>query len=116
MSKAHTEEQFDEFMSQLVETNASLEFFTDFDKITANVDAISMKLNQLNYLIGKADMDTAIRNLWDENAKVFSVLDILIAVRKKDRKKAIGRYGKTCLLERLRVIRGKSRTRVCLSI
>lgn len=99
MSKAHTEEQFDEFMSQLVETNASLGFFTDFDKITANVDAISMKLNQLNYLIGKADMDTAIRNLWDENAKVFSVLDILIAVRKKDRKKAIGRYGKTCLLE-----------------
>ena len=86
-------------MSQLVETNASLEFFTDFDKITANVDAISMKLNQLNYLVGKDDMENAIRNLWSENAKVFSVLDILIAVRKKDRKKAIGRNGKVCLLE-----------------
>ena len=99
MNKVHTEEQFKEFMSQLVETNASLDFFTDFDKITANVDAISMKLNQLNYLIGKNDMDTAIRNLWKENAKAFGVLDILIAVRKKDSKKAIGRDGKVCLLE-----------------
>lgn len=94
MDKAHTEKQFDTFMSQLIETNASLGFFADFKKIAANVDAVSIKLNQLNYLIGKRDINSAIRKLWDENAKAFSVLDILIAVRKKDNKKAIGRDGR----------------------
>ena len=34
---AHTEEQFKVFMSQLKETNQTLDFFCDFDKISANV-------------------------------------------------------------------------------
>ena len=99
MDKAHTKEQFDVFMSQLIETNVTLGFFSDFAKISSNVDAVSMKLNQLNYLIGKDDMDAAIRRLWDENAKAFSVLDILIAVRKGDNKKAIDRNGRIRLIE-----------------
>lgn len=99
MSKAHTEEEFKTFMSQLIETNAPLSFFSDFEKITANVDAISIKLNQLNYLVGKDNMEEAVRRLWDENPKVFSVLDILIAVRASDKKKAIARSGQIQLIE-----------------
>ena len=87
-------------MSQLVETNATLDFFTDFNKISTNVNGIAIKLNQLNYLIGKSDIDTAIRELWAENPKVFNVLDILIAVRKKDRKKAINSAAKIQLIEK----------------
>lgn len=85
----HTKEQFDTFMSQLKETNATLDFYCDFKKINSNVDAIAMKLNQLNYLIGQEDLDGAIRRLWDENPKVFNVMDVLIAVRTADNKKAI---------------------------
>lgn len=85
----HTKEQFDVFMSQLKETNATLDFYCDFKKINNNVEAISIKLNQLNYLIGQNNLDEAIRRLWNENPKVFSVMDILIAVRKKENKKAI---------------------------
>lgn len=99
MSKAHTEEEFKTFMSQLIETNAPLSFFSDFKKIAANVDAISIKLNQLNYLVGKDNMEEAVRRLWDENSKVFSVLDILIAVRASDKKKAIARNGQIQLIE-----------------
>ena len=99
MSKAHTEEEFKTFMSQLIETNAPLSFFSDFKKIAANVDAISIKLNQLNYLVGKDNMEEAVRRLWDENPKVFSVLDILIAVRASDKKKAIARNGQIQLIE-----------------
>lgn len=99
MSKAHSKEQFNEFMSQLIETNAPLSFFSDFSKIAANVDIVSMKLNQLNYLVGKNDMEAAIRQLWEENPKVFSVLDILIAVRNKDKKKTIDRNGNIRLIE-----------------
>lgn len=99
MSKAHTEEEFKTFMSQLIETNAPLSFFSDFEKIASNVDAISIKLNQLNYLVGKDNMEEAVRRLWDENPKVFSVLDILIAVRASDKKKAIARSGQIQLIE-----------------
>ena len=48
---AHTKEQFDSFMSQLKETNTTLDFYCDFEKINNKVEAISIKLNQLNYLI-----------------------------------------------------------------
>lgn len=46
-------ERFEAFLSQLSETNATLDYFTDFNKIRRNVNKISIKLNQLNYLIGK---------------------------------------------------------------
>ena len=80
-------------MKPLKETHFSLKDYVDFPKVAANVEAISIKLNQLNYLIGQEDMAAAIKHLWDENPKVFSVLDVLIAVRAKDKKKAIDAYG-----------------------
>lgn len=96
----HTKEQFDKFMSQLYETNATLDFYCDFKKINENVEAIAIKLNQLNYLIGQEDLDGAIRRLWSENPRVFSVMDILIAVRKKDKKKAVLEDGSVKLISR----------------
>lgn len=93
MNNAHTKEQYDEFMSQLLDTNATLDYFCDFEKINRNVNAVSIKLHQLNYLIGKENMEAAIRQLWQENNNVFNVLDILIAVRRKDNKKSFDKNG-----------------------
>ena len=86
-------EQFETFISQLSETNATLDYFTDFEKIKSNISKISIKLNQLNYLIGKDDLKGAIEELFEENAKVFEVLDILIAVRKNKNAKTFNREG-----------------------
>ena len=86
-------DRFNDFMKPLKETHFSLKDYVDFPKVTANVEAISIKLNQLNYLIGQEDMAKAVERLWEENPKVFSVLDILIAVRTKDKKKAIDENG-----------------------
>ncbi|MBE6317693.1 MAG: restriction endonuclease [Bacteroidales bacterium] len=97
----HTKERFDMFMSQLKETNTTLGFYCDFEKININVESISIKLNQLNYLIGQVDMDAAIRRLWDENRNVFSILEILIAVRTSDKKKAIMADGNVKLINSL---------------
>ena len=97
----HTKDEFELFMSQLKETNATLGFYCDFKKINSNVEAIAIKLNQLNYLIGQDDLDAAIHRLWEENPKVFSVLDILIAVRTADNKKAILEDGKVELISRM---------------
>lgn len=91
-------ETFSEFMKQLKETNFSLRDFVDFPKVATNVESISIKLNQLNYLIGQDDMAMAVNRLWEENPKVFSVLDVLIAVRAKDKKKAIDENGNIFLV------------------
>lgn len=98
---AHTKEQFDSFMSQLKETNTTLDFYCDFEKINNKVEAISIKLNQLNYLIGQEDIDSAICRLWNENKNVFSILEILIAVRTSDKKKAIMSDGNVRLINTL---------------
>lgn len=92
-------EQFKTFLSQLSETNATLDYFTDFKKIKGNVNKISIKLNQLNYLIGKENLGEAIQDLFDENIKVFEVLDILIAVRKNKKAKTFNSNGDIVLLD-----------------
>ena len=90
-------ERFKTFLSQLSETNATLDYFVDFEKVKGNVRKIALKLNQLNYLIGKDNLEEAINDLYEENPKVFEVLDILIAVRNKNAK-TLDNTGKITLL------------------
>lgn len=91
-------ERFKTFLSQLSETNATLDYFVDFRKVTGNVNKIAIKLNQLNYLIGKDNIEEAINELYEENPKVFEVLDILIAVRNK-KTKTLNNNGEIVSLE-----------------
>jgi len=88
--------QFNDFMKQLGRTNSTLDSFVDFEKVLSNVDKISIKLNQLNYLIGKKDIPHAVKELYKENKSCFSVLKILIAVR--DNKEVINPNGKVVYL------------------
>lgn len=92
-------EQFKIFLLQLSETNATLDYFTDFKKIKGNVNKIAIKLNQLNYLIGKENLKEAITELYEENPKVFEVLDILLAIRKNKKAKTFNNKGKIVLLD-----------------
>ena len=92
-------EQFKIFLSQLSETNATLDYFTDFKKIKGNVNKIAIKLNQLNYLIGKTDIKAAVNELYEENPKAFEVLDILIAVRKNNNAKTFNNKGEIVMLD-----------------
>lgn len=89
----HTKEQFDIFMSQLLETNATLGFYCDFNKIKKNVSDIEISLNMLNYLLGQQDLNSAVKSLWERDKKVFEVLQILIAVRERDNKKVVTTEG-----------------------
>ena len=96
---AHTEAEFKTFMSQLSETNATLSYWTDFPKVKANVASIEIKLNTLNYLLGKEDLRAAVTQLWNNDKRVFEVLQILIACRKRDKKKVINADAEFVLLE-----------------
>jgi type II restriction enzyme len=90
---------FDLFMSQLQETNQTLDFFCDFEKISANVAEVEMSLNTLNYLIGKDDLTKGVAEIWQRDPKVFEVLGILIAVRDEGRKPIVDKDGNVVLLK-----------------
>ena len=93
------EKDFIKFLSQLSETNATLDFFVDFNKVNNHINNVKIRLNQLNYLIGQSDMKIAINKLYEENPKVFSVLGILIAVRKRDKKKTFNNNNEVVFVE-----------------
>ena len=89
---------FDLFMSQLQETNQTLDFFCDFDKISANVADVEMSLNTLNYLIGKDDLAKSVNDIWQRDSKAFEVMGILIAIRDEGRKPVVDCEGNVVLL------------------
>ncbi len=88
-------------MSQLKETNATLDFYCDFEKISANVANIAISLHMLNYLLGKKDLRGAVESLWKRDSSVFDVMDILIATRKKDNKLFLDDKGECQLIHTL---------------
>lgn len=89
---------FNLFMSQLQETNQTLDFFCDFDKISANVSEVEISLNSLNYLIGKENIEKAVEDLWLRDPSAFEVLGILIAVREGN-KPIVDKNGNIVLLK-----------------
>ena len=99
MTSNNNNNGFETFLSQQKETNATLDFFCDFNKVEENVQKVEFNLNKLNYLIGKDNMEEAIRFVWEQDPSAFSVLDIIIAVRKKDKKKVIDDKGNVTLIE-----------------
>ena len=98
---AHTKEQFDLFISQLQETNQTLDFFCDFDKISQNVEDIKLSLCMLNSLIGSSDLRKSVETIWKRDKSAFGVMDILIAVRSEGKKKVLDSLGRCVVLDTL---------------
>lgn len=92
---------FNLFMSQLQETNQTLDFFCDFDKISRNVNDIKLSLCMLNSLIGAPDMRAAVETIWNRDRTAFTVMDILIAVRSEGRKPVLDASGRCVVLNSL---------------
>ena len=98
---AQTTTDFSTFMSQLKDTNQTLDFFCDFDKIHNNVENIKLSLCMLNSLIGTADLRSAVETIWRRDKSAFNVMDILIAVRSEGKKKVLNSLGECVILDSL---------------
>lgn len=90
---------FQRFMSQLQETNQTLDFFCDFKKISQNVENIKLSLCMLNSLIGAIDMRSAVETIWNRDKTAFNVMDILIAVRSEGKKVVFDKIGNCVVLD-----------------
>lgn len=88
-------------MSQLQETNQTLDFFCDFDKISQNVEDIKLSLCMLNSLIGSTDLRKSVETIWNRDKSAFNVMDILIAVRSEGKKKVLNSLGQCVVLDTL---------------
>ena len=93
------QKNFEKFIEQLAETNSTLSSFVDYEKIQSHIDKISIKLNQLNFLLGKKDLKASVEKLFTENPSTFDVLEILIAVREGHKKHVLDSSGKLIPLE-----------------
>ena len=90
---------FQRFISQLQETNQTLDFFCDFKKISQNVENIKLSLCILNSLIGAKDMRSAVETMWNRDKTAFNVMDILIAVRSEGKKVVLDKIGNCVVLD-----------------
>lgn len=88
-------------MSQLQETNQTLDFFCDFEKIESNVSDIKLSLCMLNSLIGAADLRKSVEAIWKRDRTAFRVMDILIAVRSNGKKVILDSSGQCVVLDSL---------------
>lgn len=95
----HTAEEFTAFISQLKETNQTLDFFSDFNKIHNNVENIKLSLCMLNSLIGAPNLRSAVETIWQRDKSAFNVMDILIAVRSEGEKKVLNSLGECVVLD-----------------
>lgn len=69
--------------TNIKETIASWDYYVNWNKVVNNVNKIEMKLNLLNYLIGKDNIEDEMRNLLKTYPEVISVIPIVIASRNK---------------------------------
>lgn len=90
---------FNRFMSQLQETNQTLDFFCDFNKITQNVEDIKLSLCMLNSMLGTSDLRRSVEAIWKRDPSAFKVMDILIAIRSNGKKKVINNLGQCVMLD-----------------
>lgn len=91
---------FSDFFDSISELKVGLNYYTDFKKVISNVNKgkLTVKLHQLNHLVGREDMENAVQEVWDENPKAFEAMGILVAVRKEANKYAWNRTGEKKLV------------------
>lgn len=97
----HKDKKFETFISQLQETNQTLDFFCDFNKIEKNVADIKLSLCMLNSLIGATNLRDAVETIWKRDKSAFNVMDILVAVRSEGKKKVLNSIGNCIVLDSL---------------
>ena len=73
--------EFETLKTTLQDSIFTWDYFTDFEKVKANVKKIEKELNLLNYLIGKENIEEEFLSLVEEYPKVRKILPILIAIR-----------------------------------
>ncbi len=77
---------FNDWLSTMRDSIATWKYYTDFEKVYRNVDAIKIELNILNSLIGSKNIETDFKNILTDYPKTLKVIPILLAKREMEMK------------------------------
>lgn len=75
---------FNDLLSTMRDSISTWKYYTDFEKVYRNVDAIKIELNILNSLIGSKNIETDFKNILTDYPKTLKVIPILLAKREME--------------------------------
>lgn len=75
---------FDDIIKSIKISLSTYDYFVDFKKVFDNVNHVELKLNTMNYLIGKEDFDKAFNELVKEQPSIVTVIPVLLAIRENN--------------------------------
>ena len=75
---------FNDWLAQFRSSIANYEYYTDFNKVFENVDAIKIELNIMNSLIGSKNIEADFATLLATYPNVLKCIPVLIAKREMD--------------------------------
>lgn len=82
--KTEENKKYQHFMSSLSPSNKDYNYFVNWNKVKKNKEEIELKLNTLNYLIGKEDIYEKAIGLFKKQPDLLEVVPILLACRDKE--------------------------------
>ena len=74
---------FQNLIDTLKNSIKTWEYFVNWDKVFSNSSEMEIILNKLNYLLGKEDLKTEFRRLYESNPDIVKAFPVLLAVREK---------------------------------
>lgn len=75
---------FEIWISKFKDNIATWKYYTDFEKVYANIDKLKVELNILNSLVGSSNIENDFRSLVTSYPNVLKAIPILIAKRESE--------------------------------
>jgi len=77
------EKDFEKLIGTLKNSIKTWEYFVNWEKVFSNSSEMEIILNKLNYLLGKEDLKTEFKRLYESNPDIVKAFPVLLAVREK---------------------------------
>jgi hypothetical protein len=74
---------FQNLINTLKNSIKTWEYFVNWEKVFKNSSEMEIILNKLNYLLGKEDLKTEYKRLYESNPDIIKAFPVLLAVREK---------------------------------
>jgi len=77
------QKDFNNFISTLKNSIKTWDYFVNWEKVFTNSSELEIILNKLNYLLGKEDLKSEFKRLYESNPDIVKAFPVLLAVREK---------------------------------
>ena len=76
--------EFNKWLDNMKSSINGYDYYVDFPKVYANIDAIKVELNIMNSLIGSKNIETDFMTLLEKYPEILKCIPTLLAVRQNE--------------------------------